>query len=97
MALFGQQRRAEDGQYTQKIYGCIRDQKFSSAIEMLQQELQVTQHKLSSTAQRGLAVCLASSFATTHTRIDLKAGQPYLSWGTATTKQASSSKQRICE
>jgi hypothetical protein len=41
MALFAPPRRGEDGQHTQRIYGLIRDQHFSTAIEQLQEELQV--------------------------------------------------------
>jgi hypothetical protein len=46
MAAFGQQQsRLAEGQVTQTIYGYIRDVKFSYAIDVLTQQLQVcTEH-----------------------------------------------------
>ncbi len=41
MAYYGQQRKMQEGTFTQTIYGLIRDQKFSEAIAHLNVELQV--------------------------------------------------------
>lgn len=41
MAFYGQQRKMAEGQFTQTIYGLIRDQKFAEAIQHLNIELQV--------------------------------------------------------
>jgi hypothetical protein len=42
MAYYGQQqRKMQEGQFTQTIYGLIRDQKFAEAIQHLNLELQV--------------------------------------------------------
>jgi hypothetical protein len=41
MAFLSPQRRIADGQFTQTIYGFIKEQKFSEAIAALQAELQV--------------------------------------------------------
>jgi hypothetical protein len=41
MAFYGQQRKMVEGQFTQTIYGLIRDQKFGEAIAHLTIELQV--------------------------------------------------------
>jgi hypothetical protein len=43
MALLFQQagRTVPDGQLTQTVYGLIRDQRFSDAIQILERELQV--------------------------------------------------------
>lgn len=41
MAFFGTARRVPDGQFTQTVYGYIRDQKWKDPIPILQAELQV--------------------------------------------------------
>lgn len=43
MAFYGQQRKMIEGQFTQTIYGLIRDQKFGEAIAHLTIELQAWQ------------------------------------------------------
>lgn len=40
MALYGSQRRIADGQFTQTVYGYIQNQRFTDAVQILQQELQ---------------------------------------------------------